>query len=164
MSHSECSTKCYVIFHENWGALWWEHSKLRTLMSISLIEWEPFRFSKWFSFYVMVLIFKRFSFLPTIHRERETGNGHFASKFNFKCQIQNIQLNARSFFIKTEGHSKCMTFITSKWTRRFLLVIYNSVNSSYFWLLYSFLFAIYISVNSPHLCVLFLRHLCKQSP
>ena len=45
--------------------------------------------------------------------------------------------------------------IISKWTRRFLLVIYNSVNSSYFWLLYSFLYAIYISVNSPHLCRLF---------
>ena len=112
MSNSECSSKCYVIFHQNWGALWWEHSKLRALMSTSLVEWEPFRFSKWFSFYVMVLIFKRFSFLPTIHRERETGNGHFVSKFNFKCQIQNIQQNAMPFFIKTEGHSKCMTFIT----------------------------------------------------
>ena len=85
---------------------------LNLLMSTSLVEWEPFRFSKWFSFYVMVLIFKRFSFLPTIHRERETGNGHFVSMFHFMCQIQNIQLNAMLFFIKTVGHSKCMTFTT----------------------------------------------------
>ena len=50
--------------------------------------------------------------LSKFHRERETGNGHFVSMFHFKCQIQNIQLNAMSFFTKTEGHSKCMTFIT----------------------------------------------------